>query len=267
MVASGKLSAEGPLPLTQAPEKIVVTLDRSRRRRRTQVPYDPSEPRANQGLAKSTKSGMPEEVPCSNWLPFTEELSWTSRQNLFGTSPPGSILRNMLSFASPSGQVSLISQTRCRAAVAYRLRLCVRRRFEEYKQISHPTLIPATFERGAGSRSPTPGEKHRNEIFGVQDPLQMRLEPLVDGIFRAVPDSRPQQAAASVAKEYGNWATSVSLGGEVYKAYFKDSESAQEALQAISCNWIALSWSHWIFAKQERDLSSALQEYRSMIYV
>lgn len=64
LVAAGKIRAEGALPLTQAaPQKIVVNLDRSRRRRRTQVPYDPSDPGASHGGAeRASTAEMPEEV-------------------------------------------------------------------------------------------------------------------------------------------------------------------------------------------------------------
>lgn len=70
----------------------------------------------------------------------------------------------------------------------------------------------------------------------MQDPLQKHMDRLVDGIFRAVPDSHPQGGTV-VKKEHGNWVLAVSLRGETYKAYFEDPHAAQEALQAIDCSW------------------------------
>lgn len=65
LIACGKLRPGGPLPAAEAaPEKIVVTLDRSRRRRRTQTPYDPSDATGTTLAAnqKSLKDAEQEEV-------------------------------------------------------------------------------------------------------------------------------------------------------------------------------------------------------------
>ena len=75
MTICGELRPGGQLTAaTSAPEKIVVTLDRSRRRRHTRAPYDPS----NQGDDVEPRRGAKavEDKEVSSWIVAASVGSW-----------------------------------------------------------------------------------------------------------------------------------------------------------------------------------------------
>ena len=66
----------------------------------------------------------------------------------------------------------------------------------------------------------------------AQDPLQSVLPPFVDGIFRAISEDT-EVPTGQVVAEGENWAATVDVEGDVYRAYFQSSSDAQEALHAV----------------------------------
>ena len=61
----------------------------------------------------------------------------------------------------------------------------------------------------------------------------MDMEPPVDGIFRAVPNTPGSMLTSGVAPgKAGRWVVTLNLAGELYQAYFDTQEDAQEAFNA-----------------------------------
>ena len=66
-----------------------------------------------------------------------------------------------------------------------------------------------------------------------QDPLVPYYELLLDGVFRAVPDSISSKEGG-VALDHGTWTATLNLAGELYKAFFESQAAAEEAFQAAT---------------------------------
>lgn len=53
-----------------------------------------------------------------------------------------------------------------------------------------------------------------------------------DGVFRAVPNTAVMQEGDRVLAQYGAWSAIVSVGGELFQAFFDTHEAANAALEA-----------------------------------
>jgi hypothetical protein len=92
---------------------------------------------------------------------------------------------------------------------------------------------PTQTRRGAGGGGGERNASRRSKAGGAGAALA-DAEPVVDGIFRAVPGgaSAGSPTAGVSCSKTGRWSVTLSLSGELYRAYFDTQEDALEAFNA-----------------------------------